>query len=97
MSVRFVLPPMVLKVSENWNEQLKNKIIDFSFYIEIIRSSTLTDECSNTKSTPARYMCKATLLVRFSNDTTLIGFNVIHKIFTNISTHEIGRISSKLS
>ena len=38
MSVCFPLPPMVLKVPENWNEQLKNKIIDFSFYIEIIRS-----------------------------------------------------------
>ena len=35
--------------------------------------------------------------MRFSNDTTLIGFNVIHKIFSNISTHEIERISSKLS
>ena len=42
-------------------------------------------------------MCKATPLVRFLNDSTLIGFNVIHKIFSNISTHEIERISSKLS
>ena len=56
MSVRFPLPPMILKVPENWNEKLKIKIIDFSFYIEIICSSTLSDDCSNTQSTPASYM-----------------------------------------
>ena len=78
MSVRLPLPPMVLKVPKNWNKQLKNKIINFSFYIEIIRSSILSDDCSNTQSIPARYMCKATPLVRFSNDTTLIGFNLIY-------------------
>ena len=42
-------------------------------------------------------MCKATYIVQFSTDTTLIGFNVIHKIFSNISTHEIECISLKLS
>ena len=29
MSIRFPLPPIVLKVPENWNKQLKNIIIDF--------------------------------------------------------------------
>ena len=97
MSVRFPLPPIVLKVLENWNKQLKNIIIDFSFYIEIIRSSTLSDDCSNTQIIPPRYMCKATPLVRFANDTTVIGYDVVHKVFRNISTHEIERISLKLS
>ena len=57
MSTRFPLPPMVLKVPRNWNRQLQNKIIDFSFYIEIVRSSTLSDDCSNTPNIPSRYMC----------------------------------------
>ena len=70
MSVRFPLPPMVLNVSKNWNKQFKNKIIDFSFFIEIIRFSTLSDDCSNTQSIPAPNIFKATPLVRFSNDTT---------------------------
>ena len=89
MSIRFLLPQIVLKVPENWNKQLKNIIIDFSFYIEIIRSSTLSDDCSITQSIPDRYMCKATPLVRFANDTTVIGFDVIHKIFRSIPTREM--------
>ena len=42
-------------------------------------------------------MCKAIHFVRFLNDTTLIGFIVIYKVFSNISIHEIKRISLKLS
>ena len=57
----------------------------------------MSDDCSNAQSIPARYMCKANPIVRFSYDTTLIEFNVIHKTFSNISTHEIERISLKLS
>ena len=76
---------MVLKIPENWNKQLQNIIIDFSVDIEIIRSSTLSDYCSNTQSILARYMCKATPLVRFANVTNLIGCAVIHKSFTNMS------------
>ena len=49
MSVRYSLPPIILKIPRNWNKQLKNIIIDFSFYIEIIHFSTLSDDCSNTK------------------------------------------------
>ena len=96
MSIRFPLPPMVLKLPENWSNQLKNTIIDFSFYIEIIRSSILSDDCSITQSNFARYICKATPLVKFSKDTTLIGFDVIHKNFSNIPTREMMRISLKL-
>ena len=57
----------------------------------------MSDDCSITQSIPARYMCKATPLVKFANDTTVIGYDVIYKIFSNISTHEIERISLKLS
>ena len=56
ISVLFPLPPMVLKVPKNWNTQLKYIIIDFSFYIEIIRSSTLSDDCSNTQSICAKLL-----------------------------------------
>ena len=75
----------MLKIPKNWNKQIQNIIIDFSVDIEIIRSSTLSDYCSNTQSILARYMCKATPFMRFANDTNLIRCDVIHKSFTNMS------------
>ena len=97
ISLRFPLPPMVLKVPEKWNKDLRNIIIDFSFYIEIIRTSSFSDDCSTNNNTNPRYFCKATPLVRFENDSTSIGYNAIHQIFTTSSSREIERISVKLS
>ena len=97
ISVRFPLPPMVLKVPEKWNRNLKNIIIDFSFYIEIIRTSSVLDDCSTNNTANPRYFCKATPLVRFENDSTLVGYNAINQIFTISSSREIERISEKLS
>ena len=77
------------------NKQFKNIIIDFSFDIEIIRSTTLSDDCFITQSMFARYMCKATFLVRFANNATVYGFDVIHIIFNSIPTREMERISVK--
>ena len=42
-------------------------------------------------------MCKATLLVRFAIDTAVIGFDVIHKIFSSVPTRKIERIFLKFS
>ena len=52
--------------------------------------------CSITQSIPPRYMCKSTFLVRFANDTTVIVFDVIHKIFSSIPTRQMELIFLKL-
>ena len=60
ISIRFPLPPMILKIPEYWNSQLKDKLIDFSFYIEIIRTSSVIDDCSNSQNVPLSYVhCNA--------------------------------------
>ena len=97
ISIRFPLPPMILKIPENWNYELKDKIIDFSFYIEIIRTSSVIEDCSNNLNGPLSCMCIATPLVRFNNGSTLISYEAINQIFTKSNTSNIERISRKLS
>ena len=57
----------------------------------------MSDDCSIAQSIPADYMCKATSLVRFANEATLIRFDVIYIIFSSIFTREMERIFLQLS
>ena len=69
---------MVFIILENWNYQLKNKSIDFVFYIKLIRTfSVLTDGTKNQNGY-LNYMCFADLLIRLDNSCIVIVYQTIY-------------------
>ena len=54
ISICLSLPPLVLKVSDQWYWPLRNMLVDFTFPIKIERITNLDDKCSYTRTVTPR-------------------------------------------
>ena len=70
ISISLPLPPMVLKVTETWYWPLRNTIIDFTFHLNIQRTSSIVSDCENSQLVSVKYLCKASPIMRLEDGTT---------------------------
>ena len=56
ISISLPLPPMVQKVPVAWHWPLRNTIIDFTFYLNIRRTSAIVSDCENSQSVLIKYV-----------------------------------------
>ena len=89
------IPPLVLKLSSEWYWPLRNKNIDFTFYIKIERITNLNDECSYTRSATPRYKCVANPVVRLEDGTIHTDWEIPRRIFQLGSFREVEQISQQ--
>ena len=53
------LPPMVMKVPINYNWELRNTLIDYSFRLSVTRYTNIFEDSTNNQTTPPVYKCVA--------------------------------------
>ena len=56
ISISLPLPPISLKVPEAWYWPLRNTIIDFTFHLNIRRTSSIVFDCENSQSVSIKYL-----------------------------------------
>ena len=61
ISISLPLPPMVLTVPESWVWELRNKVIDLTFNLNIQRISSIVSDCEIDQSIPINICAKQAL------------------------------------
>ena len=80
ISISLPLPPIVLKVPETWYWPLRNTILDFTFHLDIQRTSSIVSDCENSLSVPIKYLCKASPIMRLEDGTSRTDWNLADRV-----------------
>ena len=95
--ISIVLPPLVMKVPEEWDWGLKEIVNDFTFRIKVERFTKYSDECTINTNVQPFYRCSVYPLLRLQNGRTIETWNedrIPFRIFRNLDISAIERISN---